>query len=64
VAAAPALGGSVPLYVFDDIFHTSLIGLPVANLDDNQHAANENIRLQNVWDGTDVYAAMIGELNW
>ena len=64
VAVVPTLGGSVPLYVFDDIFHTPLVGLPVANHDDNQHAANENIRLQNVWDGIGVYAAMIGELNW
>ena len=64
VAVAPTLGGSVPLYVLDDIFHTPLVGLPVSNHDDNQHAANENIRLQNVWDGIDMYAAMIGELNW
>jgi len=27
-------------------------------LDDNQHAANENIRLQNLWDGIDVYVAL------
>ena len=64
VAIAPTLGGSVPLYVFDDIFHTPLVGLPVSNHDDNQHAANENIRLQNVWDGIDMYVAMVGELNW
>jgi len=64
VAVVPTLGGSVPLYVFNEIFHTPLVGLPVANHDDNQHAANENIRLQNVWDGIDAYAAMIGELNW
>jgi acetylornithine deacetylase/succinyl-diaminopimelate desuccinylase-like protein len=64
VAVAPTLGGSVPLYIFDEIFHAPIVGLPVANHDDNQHAANENIRLQNVWDGIDLYAAMMGELNW
>ncbi|HKV51783.1 MAG TPA: M20/M25/M40 family metallo-hydrolase [Gemmatimonadaceae bacterium] len=64
VAVAPMLGGSVPLYVFDAIFHAPLVGLPVANHDDNQHAANENVRLQNVWDGIDVYAAMMAELRW
>lgn len=64
VAVVPMLGGSVPLYVFDDIFHVPLVGLPVANHDDNQHAANENVRLQNIWDGIDAYAAMIGELRW
>ena len=64
VAIVPMLGGSVPLYLFDDLFHVPLIGLPVSNHDDNQHAANENVRLQNVWDGIDAYAAMIGELTW
>lgn len=64
VALAPTIGGSVPLYIFDEIFHAPIVGLPVANHDDNQHAANENIRLQNIWDGIDVYAAMMGELNW
>lgn len=64
VAVAPMLGGSVPLYVFNDIFHAPLVGLPVSNHDDNQHAANENIRLQNIWDGIDAYAAMMAELRW
>ena len=64
VAVAPMLGGSVPLYVFNHIFHTPLVGLPVSNHDDNQHAANENVRLQNVWDGIDAYAAMMAELTW
>ncbi|MEA2788907.1 MAG: hypothetical protein QOG73_1313, partial [Acetobacteraceae bacterium] len=31
---------------------------PIANHDDNQHAANENIRLQNLWDGIDVYVGL------
>lgn len=64
LVVAPTLGGSVPLYIFDEIFHAPIVGLPVANHDDNQHAANENIRLQNIWDGIDAYAAMMGELSW
>lgn len=64
VAVVPTLGGSVPLYVFNDIFHTPLVGLPVSNHDDNQHAANENVRVQNIWDGIDAYAAMMAELRW
>jgi len=39
-------------------------GLPIANHDNNQHAANENLRLQNLWDGIAGYAAMLAELNW
>ena len=34
----------------------------VANYDDNQHAANENLRIQNLWDGIDVYAGIMGRL--
>jgi hypothetical protein len=41
-----------------------VIGLPIVNYDDNQHAANENLRLGNLWDGIQTYAFMIGELNW
>jgi acetylornithine deacetylase/succinyl-diaminopimelate desuccinylase-like protein len=57
-------GGSVPLTIFDAALKTPLIGLPIVNHDNNQHAANENLRLQNLWDGIDLYAAMIGGLDW
>jgi acetylornithine deacetylase/succinyl-diaminopimelate desuccinylase-like protein len=64
VAVLPMMGGSVPIYMFDDVFHVPIVGLPVVNHDNNQHAANENIRLQNLWDGITTYAAMLSELNW
>ena len=32
--------------------------------DGRQHAANENQRLQNLWDGIETYAAMLAELRW
>jgi acetylornithine deacetylase/succinyl-diaminopimelate desuccinylase-like protein len=41
-----------------------VIGLPIVNHDNNQHAANENQRLQNLWDGIETYAAMLAVLNW
>jgi acetylornithine deacetylase/succinyl-diaminopimelate desuccinylase-like protein len=64
VAVTPMMGASVPLYLFADIFHAPVIGLPIVNYDDNQHAANENLRLGNLWDGIQTYAFMIAELNW
>jgi acetylornithine deacetylase/succinyl-diaminopimelate desuccinylase-like protein len=64
VALLPMMGGSVPIYVFAEIFSTPIIGLPIVNHDNNQHAANENLRLKNLWDGIDTYAAMLGDLNW
>ncbi len=64
VALMPTMGGSVPLYMFDETFNVPVIGLPVVNHDNNQHAANENIRLQNLWDGITTYAAMMAKLDW
>jgi len=54
----PSLGGSIPMYLFQGTNHTPVIGLPIANHDDNQHAADENLRLQNLWDGIEVYKAL------
>jgi acetylornithine deacetylase/succinyl-diaminopimelate desuccinylase-like protein len=55
----PTLGGSVPLYIFTDILKTPAIGIPIANHDNNQHSSNENIRLQNLWDGIETMAALL-----
>ncbi len=59
VVALPTLGGSVPLYLFTDFLHTPAIGIPIANHDNNQHSSNENLRLQNLWDGIETMAALI-----
>ena len=64
VVVMPMMGGSVPLYEFADVLQVPVIGLPIVNHDNNQHAANENLRLRNLWDGIDLYAAMLAELNW
>jgi acetylornithine deacetylase/succinyl-diaminopimelate desuccinylase-like protein len=50
----PTLGGSVPLYLFP-----TALGIPIVNHDNNQHGANENVRLQNLWDGIEVFAAVL-----
>jgi acetylornithine deacetylase/succinyl-diaminopimelate desuccinylase-like protein len=59
VIKMPTLGGSVPLYIFTDTLKTPCIGIPIANHDNNQHSANENIRLQNLWDGIETMAALL-----
>ena len=59
VVALPTLGGSVPLYLFTDFLNTPAIGIPIANHDNNQHSSNENIRLQNLWDGVETMAALL-----
>ncbi len=59
VIKMPTLGGSVPFYIFTDILQTPAIGVPIVNHDNNQHSANENLRLQNLWDGIEVLAALM-----
>lgn len=64
LALVPMMGGSVPLYIFHRILNVPLVILPIVNHDDSQHAPNENLRLKNLWDGIDAYAAEMGELSW
>jgi acetylornithine deacetylase/succinyl-diaminopimelate desuccinylase-like protein len=55
----PTSGGTVPLEIMERAANTLTITVPIANHDDNQHAANENLRLQNLWDGIETMAALI-----
>jgi acetylornithine deacetylase/succinyl-diaminopimelate desuccinylase-like protein len=55
----PTLGGSLPLSLIRETLNVPTITVPVANYDNNQHAENENLRLQNLWDGIDTYAALM-----
>lgn len=56
----PTLGGSIPMHLFaGKNGATPVVIVPIANHDNNQHAANENIRLQNLWDGIELYAALM-----
>jgi acetylornithine deacetylase/succinyl-diaminopimelate desuccinylase-like protein len=50
------------MYLFQQPHGTPAIILPIANHDDNQHAPNENLRLQNLWDGIATFSAVIGGL--
>jgi acetylornithine deacetylase/succinyl-diaminopimelate desuccinylase-like protein len=58
VVKLPTMGGSVPLEVIEKALGTHTITVPIANYDNNQHSANENIRLQNLWDGIETMAAL------
>jgi acetylornithine deacetylase/succinyl-diaminopimelate desuccinylase-like protein len=59
VVLLPTMGGSVPLGAMERAAHTRTITVPIANYDDNQHAANENLRLQNLWNGVETMAALL-----
>jgi acetylornithine deacetylase/succinyl-diaminopimelate desuccinylase-like protein len=53
------LGGSTPMAIFESATGLPQIGVPIVNHDNNQHSSNENLRLQNLWDGIQVFAAIM-----
>jgi len=59
VIKMPTLGGSLPLSIIADSLNAPTITVPIANHDNNQHAENENIRLQNLWDGIEIFANLM-----
>lgn len=59
VVLLPTMGGSVPLGAMERASGARTITVPIANYDDNQHAANENLRLKNLWDGVETMAALL-----
>jgi acetylornithine deacetylase/succinyl-diaminopimelate desuccinylase-like protein len=62
VLQVPTLGGSIPIYVFTEVMKVPVIAVPTVNYDNNQHAADENLRLQNLWDGIEVFAGLFARL--
>lgn len=55
----PTLGGSLPLFIFEEKLHAQPITIPIANHDNNQHAENENIRIGNLWDALEIFASIM-----
>jgi acetylornithine deacetylase/succinyl-diaminopimelate desuccinylase-like protein len=59
IVLLPTSGGSLPLSIITERLKTVTISVPIANYDNNQHAENENITLQNLWDGFEIWAAIM-----
>ena len=59
LARLPTIGGSLPFATFTDTLALPTIGLAVVNFDNNQHAANENIRVGHLWEAVDIFAALL-----
>lgn len=59
VVLLPTMGGSLPLFLIEKYLNAKTITVPIANHDNNQHAENENIRLQNLWNGIETMAALM-----
>ncbi|MGH9881649.1 MAG: M20/M25/M40 family metallo-hydrolase, partial [Pyrinomonadaceae bacterium] len=59
IVRLPTSGGSLPLSIITENLATVTLTVPIANYDNNQHAENENIRLQNLWDGIETLVAVM-----
>ncbi len=58
----PAMAGTLPLHVLTDRLGAPCYVLPLANADQNNHAANENLEIRCLHDGIRVCACVLLEL--
>jgi acetylornithine deacetylase/succinyl-diaminopimelate desuccinylase-like protein len=59
IVRLPSLGGSLPLYLFQQPADLPVIVVPIVNHDNNQHGADENLRLGNLAYGIDLMAELL-----
>ncbi len=59
IVQMPSLGGTLPLIVIEEMLGAKVLTVPVVNFDNNQHAENENVKVQSLWDGIETYAALM-----
>lgn len=63
VLLVPAMGGSLPDYVFTKILGIPAFVVPYANADEANHAPNENMELERFYKGIRTGAAMLSFLS-
>jgi acetylornithine deacetylase/succinyl-diaminopimelate desuccinylase-like protein len=51
-----SVGGSLPLSVIESVLGVPIVTLPIVNYDNNQHAENENVRIDYLSSGIDLLA--------
>ena len=59
VLKLPTMGGSLPVAVVERLLGAPLINIHLSNPDSNIHSFDENLRLQNLWDGIEQAAALM-----
>ena len=55
----PTMGGGLPLEAIERSLGAPTIVIPIGNHDNNQHSFDENLRIQNLWDGIELMAALL-----
>ncbi len=59
VVKVPSAGGSLPLFLFEQLIDGKPITVPIVNYDNNQHAENENVKLEYLWEGIETMASIM-----
>ena len=59
IVQMPSTGGTLPLITIEQLLGAQLLTVPIVNADNNQHAENENVKVQFLWDGLETYAALM-----
>jgi len=55
----PTMGGGLPLEAIERPLGAPTIVIPIGNHDNNQHRFDENLRIQNLWNGIELMAALL-----
>jgi acetylornithine deacetylase/succinyl-diaminopimelate desuccinylase-like protein len=58
----PTAGGSVPIWAFTDILKAPTFLVPYANANNRQHAPNEHLRLDHLFQGVRTTAQLLADL--
>lgn len=59
VVKLPSTGGSLPLDLIERVLGAHIVTIHLANPDNNIHGPDENLRLQNLWDGIEQAAGLL-----
>lgn len=59
IVEIPTMGGSVPIAPFVSLLQVPAIIIPTVNSDNNQHAANENLRLGHYFQGIQTLVGLL-----
>jgi len=62
VLVQPTSGASLGQNIFTEVLKVPIFSVPIVNHDNNQHAKDENLRLQNLWDGIEVLGSIMARL--
>ncbi|MBL8553242.1 MAG: M20/M25/M40 family metallo-hydrolase [Phenylobacterium sp.] len=60
----PTVGASSGMVEVVDALQAPMVGVSIANFDNNQHAVNENLKLDALWRGIEIYAALLSDMSW